>query len=339
MTTFCFDLDGTLCTNTEGAYELAQPYRWAIERVNALAGAGHRILIYTARGSSTGIDWRDLTAEQLERWGVSFHELSFGKPTADVFVDDRAYGFEPWRWGHTMVIPGPACKDEARRKAMAQGFAGLPPPSDARTVEVGRTFGGKALWLADHLDALLADSDVPHDRACLLVRLRAAVEPPGGVMGSVDEVVFTLQLATEVHPAYLDVYEPDAFPAIAVSCRPWREPARAVAGRVPNPRWSGVRRLALGDRILRGALGADVTIRRVAQAAQDAGFASLDGDAATGPGEVQLLTCAPFPLLAGSDPGANVLRLASALADVTGVDPLAELERVRDASGPGAPQL
>lgn len=69
MTTFCFDLDGTLCTNTDGAYEQAQPHRWAIDRVNALAAAGHRILIYTARGSSTGLDWRELTEAQLDRWG------------------------------------------------------------------------------------------------------------------------------------------------------------------------------------------------------------------------------------------------------------------------------
>jgi len=38
--------------------------------VKRLAGAGHRIVIHTARGTATGIDWDDLTRGQLKRWGV-----------------------------------------------------------------------------------------------------------------------------------------------------------------------------------------------------------------------------------------------------------------------------
>ena len=34
--TYCFDLDGTLCTNTEGGYENAAPCPRAIEVVNRL---------------------------------------------------------------------------------------------------------------------------------------------------------------------------------------------------------------------------------------------------------------------------------------------------------------
>ena len=339
MTTFCFDLDGTLCTNTDGDYERAEPYRWAIDRVNALAAAGHRILIYTARGSSTGLDWHEITRAQLDRWGVSFHELSFGKPTADVFVDDRAYPSETWRWGHPVVVPGPASSDPVRRRAMAQGIAGLPPPSDTRAIEVGRTFGGRALWMADHVDALLARVEVPHDRADLIDRARAAVEPPEGTLGAVDEVVFTLQIASGLHPAYLDAYEPDTFPAFAVHCRPWREPARVVVHRTPSARWTGVGPVALGDQVLRGALQADVTIKHLVRAAEAAGFTCLEGDPAPRAGEEQILVCAPFPVLAGSTPGPNALRLAAALAEVTGVDPLAELEHVRSDSGASAPHV
>ena len=32
---------------------------------------------------------RDLTEKQLEKWGVKYHELLFGKPHADVFIDDK----------------------------------------------------------------------------------------------------------------------------------------------------------------------------------------------------------------------------------------------------------
>jgi 3-deoxy-manno-octulosonate cytidylyltransferase (CMP-KDO synthetase) len=106
--TICFDLDGTLCTNTSGEYERAEPYAWAIERVNRLADAGHRIVIHTARGTLTGIDWDALTRVQLRVWGVAYHELVFGKPSADVYVDDRGVHADHWRRGDALGIPGPA---------------------------------------------------------------------------------------------------------------------------------------------------------------------------------------------------------------------------------------
>ena len=89
MKTYCFDLDGTLCTNTEGAYETAQPFSDRIQKVNELFHNGNHIYIFTARGTVTGIDWRALTEEQLERWGVKYHELRLGKPFAHIYVDDR----------------------------------------------------------------------------------------------------------------------------------------------------------------------------------------------------------------------------------------------------------
>ena len=93
---FCFDIDGTLCSNTWGEYELAEPHADAIQAVNRLHDEGNMILLYTARGSTTAIDWRGTTEEQLERWGVKYHELHFGKPNADVYVDDRAVNARDW---------------------------------------------------------------------------------------------------------------------------------------------------------------------------------------------------------------------------------------------------
>ncbi|MBV9818689.1 MAG: hypothetical protein JOZ07_10100 [Solirubrobacterales bacterium] len=57
MARLCFDLDGTLCTNTGGDHDGAEPFPWAIARVNRLAAEGHRIVVFTARGTATGIDW------------------------------------------------------------------------------------------------------------------------------------------------------------------------------------------------------------------------------------------------------------------------------------------
>ena len=87
---YCFDIDGTLCTNTEGDYVNAQPFYEVIAEVNRLFAEGHRILLYTARGSTTGIVWRDLTERQLKEWSINYHALFMGKPTADVYIDDKA---------------------------------------------------------------------------------------------------------------------------------------------------------------------------------------------------------------------------------------------------------
>ena len=89
--TYCFDLDGTLCTNTEGNYEKAKPYKERIKKVNELFGGGHHIIIDTARGSTTGLDWMDLTLQQLADWGVKYHELYVGKKlNYDIIIDDKA---------------------------------------------------------------------------------------------------------------------------------------------------------------------------------------------------------------------------------------------------------
>ena len=55
---YVFDIDGTICTNTYGDYLNAVPYPSVIAEINRLYAAGHRIMLATARGFTTGIDWR-----------------------------------------------------------------------------------------------------------------------------------------------------------------------------------------------------------------------------------------------------------------------------------------
>lgn len=95
--TYCFDIDGTLCSNTEGDYEAAQPYPDVVAQVNRLYDEGHTIMLLTARGSTTGIDWRPTTERQMVEWGVRYHVLFLGKPSADVYVDDKAINALTWR--------------------------------------------------------------------------------------------------------------------------------------------------------------------------------------------------------------------------------------------------
>jgi len=88
---YCFDLDGTLCTNTEGSYENATPFIERIGVVNKLYYDGNNIIIDTARGATTGIDWFDLTKKQLEEWGVKYNSLYVGRKLHyDIIIDDKA---------------------------------------------------------------------------------------------------------------------------------------------------------------------------------------------------------------------------------------------------------
>lgn len=103
---YCFDIDGTLCTNTDGDYSKAQPFYEVIAQVNRLYDEGHQILLYTARGATTGIDWRELTERQLKEWNVHYHGLFMGKPTADVYIDDKAMNLADWkREGFRVSLP------------------------------------------------------------------------------------------------------------------------------------------------------------------------------------------------------------------------------------------
>ena len=84
------DIDGTICTDTGGDYAAATPIQEAIDRVNSLHDQGHEIIYWTARGTTSGIDYAELTREQLHAWGVRYSELRFGKPEYDKWVDDKA---------------------------------------------------------------------------------------------------------------------------------------------------------------------------------------------------------------------------------------------------------
>ncbi len=95
---YCFDIDGTLCTDTRGQYAEAKPFVERIAHVNALFAQGHTIKLFTARGTATGIDWRGLTEQQMNEWSVRHHALIMGKPEADVFIDDKACNADAWQW-------------------------------------------------------------------------------------------------------------------------------------------------------------------------------------------------------------------------------------------------
>lgn len=89
------DIDNTIC-KTEGCdYKASTPYKERIDRVNEWYNKGHTIVYWTARGSGSGIDWSELTRNQLKNWGCKYTDLKLGKPVYDLFIEDRSAFFEP----------------------------------------------------------------------------------------------------------------------------------------------------------------------------------------------------------------------------------------------------
>ncbi|CAB4159535.1 hypothetical protein UFOVP699_271 [uncultured Caudovirales phage] len=95
--TIYIDIDDTICTlRVPTDYSTATPIPEAIEKVNKLYHEGHYIVFWTARGTVSGIDWRELTELQLNTWGVPYHELKLGKPAYDLFIDDKNINSKDW---------------------------------------------------------------------------------------------------------------------------------------------------------------------------------------------------------------------------------------------------
>lgn len=95
------DIDETICiTPDDRDYSKAEPIPERIEKINSLYNDGNKITFWTARGSGTGLDWRETTEAQLEEWGVQYHELKMWKPVYDLFICDKAVNSNSYfMWG------------------------------------------------------------------------------------------------------------------------------------------------------------------------------------------------------------------------------------------------
>ena len=101
-----FDIDGTICTNKEegGSYADVVPLEGAVESLQRFKNEGHYIILQTARhmwtcqsnegkvlkmGGKLLFDW-------LEKWKIPYDEVYFGKPHADIFIDDAGHKHIDW---------------------------------------------------------------------------------------------------------------------------------------------------------------------------------------------------------------------------------------------------
>jgi len=103
--TVCFDIDGIIAQKNGGLnYSDALPSHYGINIINKLYKSGHRIILFTARGFVSGIDWGETTRKQLQEWGVLHHELIFGKVAADIYVDDKFLTLGELQWLNNFTI-------------------------------------------------------------------------------------------------------------------------------------------------------------------------------------------------------------------------------------------
>ncbi len=102
----CIDLDGVVCELRKPgqSYDDLQPVAGAIDKLRALRAAGHYLILFTARhmkttGANVGLALArqgPATFRWLEKHAVPYDEIFFGKPWADVYIDDNALRFTKW---------------------------------------------------------------------------------------------------------------------------------------------------------------------------------------------------------------------------------------------------
>ena len=91
---YAFDIDGIIVENNYPDYDKAKPIQKNIDIINKLYDEGNLIVLNTARGFLTGINWKFKTEIQMNKYGVKYHHLYLTKPAANFYIDDRNINIE-----------------------------------------------------------------------------------------------------------------------------------------------------------------------------------------------------------------------------------------------------
>ena len=102
----CIDLDGTICENRkkDQSYANVVPKKDAVKTIKKLKKKGHKIIIFTSRHMKTcNNNLGEIIAKQglnlfnwLNNYEIPYDEIWFGKPLADIYIDDKAKKFTNW---------------------------------------------------------------------------------------------------------------------------------------------------------------------------------------------------------------------------------------------------
>ena len=98
----CFDLDNVLCKTKSNDYKTSLPIKKNIFLINKFFKDGFYIKIFTARymgRNNNNINKAKkqgykFTKTQLQKWKINYHELIFGKPSFDYYVDDKSIFYD-----------------------------------------------------------------------------------------------------------------------------------------------------------------------------------------------------------------------------------------------------
>jgi hypothetical protein len=98
----CFDLDNVLCKTRKSDYIKSKPLKKNINLVNDLFNRGFYIKIFTARYMGRNNDNRlkaikqakKITEIQLKKWKINYHKLILGKPSYDIYADDKSLFYD-----------------------------------------------------------------------------------------------------------------------------------------------------------------------------------------------------------------------------------------------------
>ena len=98
-----FDLDGVVCElkKPSESYSNVIPKNDVIEKMREMKDEGHYLIIHTGRhmrtcnGNVSKVIEKigKITEDWLQKWNVPYDELVFGKPYADIYVDDLGIEF------------------------------------------------------------------------------------------------------------------------------------------------------------------------------------------------------------------------------------------------------
>jgi capsule biosynthesis phosphatase len=102
----CVDIDGVICElrTANQNYSELEPIKGAVAAIRSLRQKGHYIILYTARHMKTTqsnvgsvlAKQGKVTLEWLDKHEIEFDEIYFGKPYADIYIDDLARRFTSW---------------------------------------------------------------------------------------------------------------------------------------------------------------------------------------------------------------------------------------------------
>lgn len=100
------DIDNTICNTPDGLlnkYDLSKPIKERIEHINKMYDEGNIITYWTARGNQSGTNYEEITRKQLDTWGCKYHHLKLGKPSFDLFIDDKCCNSDDYWKKHISI--------------------------------------------------------------------------------------------------------------------------------------------------------------------------------------------------------------------------------------------